>query len=57
MKKVYMAPAIEVVAGEMEELICASGVSGDNGMDYGGIDETGAMEAETRMMFNIFLFE
>ena len=57
MKKVYTTPAIEVLEYISEQMIAASGVEGSNGISYGGIDENGSMNAETRMIFNDFLFE
>ena len=57
MKKVYTTPAVEVLEYISEQMIAASGVEGSNGIGYGGIDENGSMNAETRMIFNDFLFE
>ena len=53
MRKAYIKPTTEVVVGEIEGMICTSGVTGGSGLDedgliYGGIDPIGALEAETR---------
>lgn len=57
MKRIYLAPAVDVLEYVTEGMVCGSGVTSDEGIGYGGIDENGAMEAETRQLFNIFLFE
>ncbi len=57
MKRTYISPATEELEYVMEEMIATSSVTSDNGLDYGGIDENGSMEAETRMLFNDFLFD
>jgi hypothetical protein len=57
MKREYQAPATEVLEYMTEGMTCASGVSSNNGLEYGGIDENGTMNAETRTLFNDFLFE
>lgn len=57
MKREYQAPATEVLEYMTERMTCASGVSSNNGLEYGGIDENGTMNAETRILFNDFLFE
>ncbi len=55
MKREYTAPAVEVLEYISEEMIAASGVQGNNGIGFGGIDEDGSMNAETRMIFTDFL--
>ena len=45
MKKTYFAPATEVLLTDCEELM---GVSGDNGIRYGGVDTEGTMEPEEK---------
>ena len=40
-----------------EQMIAASGVDSNNGIGYGGIDDDGSMNAETRMISNDFLFD
>ena len=57
MRKVYQAPAIEVLECMMTEMIADSGVASDNGIGYGGIDEDGTMDAESRILFNVHLFD
>lgn len=57
MKRVYEAPAVEVLEYISEQMITASGVNSDSGIGYGGVDENGSMNAETRMLFNDFLSE
>ena len=55
MKRKYMAPdALEYI---MEEMIATSSVTSNNGLDYGGIDEEGELDAESRMNFDDFLFD
>ena len=41
MKKVYIRPFTVVLATDMEPLMNGSGVSSNNGIDYGGVDEEG----------------
>lgn len=41
MKKRYMTPAMEMLDCIGEELLSGSGVNSENGIQYGGIDETG----------------
>ncbi len=60
MKNVYTTPAVEVLEYISEQMIAASdanGVSSENGIGYGGIDLSGTVEADTRIIFNDFLFE
>lgn len=57
MKREYMAPATEVLEYMTEEMIAVSDVTSNNGLDYGGIDEEGNMEAGTRLLFDFFLFD
>ena len=62
MRNTYIKPTAEVVVGEMEKMVCTSGVTGgsglgDNGLDYGGIDVIGNLEAETRQQFGFFKFD
>ena len=57
MKREYTAPAVEVLEHISEQMIAASGVEGNNGIGYGDVDEDGLMNAETRILFNEFLFE
>lgn len=62
MRKAYITPVTNTVAGETEGMFCISGVTdgsglGDNGLDYGGIDVIGNLEAETRQQFGFFKFD
>lgn len=57
MKRKYMAPDIKTLDFIMEDVIAASSVTSNNGLDYGGIDEDGNMEAETRMLLDDFTFD
>lgn len=57
MKKSYISPATEALEYVMEEMIATSSVTSDNGLDYGGIDEDGDLEAETRMLIDDFIFD
>ena len=57
MKKEYRNPVIDVLECMTEQMIAASGVDSNNGIGYGGIDDDGSMNAETRMLFNDFLLD
>jgi len=60
MKREYTAPAVEVLEYISEKMIAvsdANGVSSNNGIGYGGVDENGSVEAETRMLLDGFLSE
>ena len=48
MRKTYIMPLVKMVDCESEELMNASGVHSDKGIDYGGVDEGGEIEAESR---------
>ena len=48
MKRYYSIPTTEVLKSVLEEMIATSSVTGDNGIDYGGIDKDGILEAEIR---------
>jgi len=49
MRKRYIMPSVKMVECESEELMDASGVySTDKGIGYGGVDEGGEIEAESR---------
>lgn len=58
MKKVYFAPQTEILEYMTEEMIAASGVTGEGDFDipYGGLDPTGSLEPESRMPFGNFIF-
>lgn len=58
MKKIYMSPIAEILECLVEDtVLAASGVTSNNGMDFGGIDEEGDKEAQIRMLFNNFQFD
>lgn len=57
MKRQYMAPEIVILEYSTEEMIATSSVTSNNGLDYGGIDEEGEKEAESRPPIDFFLFE
>lgn len=40
-----------------EKMISASGIGSNNGIGYGGIDNDGSINAETRMISNDFLYD
>lgn len=58
MKKIYLAPEIELLECETEQFIAASGISGvmddvDLGIDYGGIDTDGSYDPYARAMLDV----
>lgn len=50
MKKVYLSPNCFVLHMQSVQMISASGVKGDSsrGIGYGGVDENGSLEADTK---------
>ncbi len=49
MKKTYIQPLTEVVRMGTLNFICASkGVTSNNGIDYGGVDEDGELDPASR---------
>ncbi len=48
MRKTYIMPSMRMVECDSEELLDASGVYSEQGIDYGGVDEDGEREAESR---------
>ena len=49
MKKTYIQPLTEVVQMGTWNFICASkGVTSNNGIDYGGVDEDGELDPASR---------
>jgi hypothetical protein len=49
MKKNYMKPAFEVVEIKLTKMICSSrGVTSPRGISYGGVDEEGSIDPESR---------
>ena len=57
MKKEYRNPVVDVLECMTEQMIAASGVDSNNGIGYGGIDNDGSINAETRMISNDFLYD
>ena len=49
MKKTYMMPTTVVVECGTEGLVCTSGVTGDNGLTFGGVDEDGIQTPASRV--------
>ena len=47
MRKIYIVPSVRMVDCESEELMKAS-VYSDQGIRYGGVDNTGEREADSR---------
>ena len=43
-KKEYIAPSMDVVEIKNMQLLAGSGVTSDNGIDYGGIDDEGILD-------------
>ena len=49
MKKTYIKPVIDIDGMEAEAFICASqGVTSNNGITYGGVDEDGDLDPASR---------
>ncbi len=48
MKKIYIIPKLCVQAVAQELPIAGSGVTSNNGIGYGGVDEEGCMEANVK---------
>ena len=44
MKKTYFAPTVEVIEVKANQLLMASGVASNNGIDFGGVDEGGTLD-------------
>ncbi len=53
MKKTYIAPSIEWMPIQAAEIICASGVEGDIGIEFGGIDGEGILPPASRQEFDM----
>jgi len=43
-KKEYIAPSMEVMEIKNMQLLAGSGVTSDNGIDYGGVDDEGTLD-------------
>ena len=55
MKKVYVQPCVKVFAYKYShEILAASGVTGDNGIDYGGVDDGTHDPAAKEFHFNLW---
>ena len=48
MKKIYTTPQIETEIVEVTEMLAQSGVTGDNGIGYGGTDDSGTLDIEVK---------
>lgn len=48
MKKTYIIPEVKVVQTESVMPLAASGVKGNNGIGYGGVDHAGNLDASTK---------
>lgn len=49
MKKIYFQPTTVVVQTKLAMMICGSqDITSDEGITYGGVDEEGELEAESR---------
>ena len=58
MKKVYFAPQTEILEYMTEEMIAVSGVGSEEPFDipFGGIDDKGEFDPESRIPFGNFIF-
>ena len=55
MKKTYLKPLTEVVRMGMTMMVCTSeGVTSNNGIDYGGVDEDGEKDPAARRRRNVW---
>lgn len=52
-KKEYMTPDVQVIEIEKMTLLAGSGVSSDNGIGYGGLDEGSLLEPESPELFDV----
>ncbi|MBQ7513816.1 MAG: hypothetical protein IJS95_05440 [Prevotella sp.] len=43
-KKEYMTPVVEVMEVKANQLLMTSGVTSNNGIGFGGVDEDGALD-------------
>ena len=57
MKKRYTTPRISVAQVALQRLVCASGVSSDKGIGYGGVDEGGTMDPSARRRKDVWTDE
>ena len=54
MKKTYMQPLTMVAVIAKTSVVCASGVTSEKGIDYGGVDDEGGMEPASRRRRNVW---
>ncbi len=54
MRKLYIRPSVKTMECESDELMYASGVYSDKGIDYGGVDEDGSREASSRQLRSVW---
>ena len=43
-KKIYMTPDMETIDLKANQLLMASGVASNNGIEFGGVDEGGTLD-------------
>ena len=43
-RKIYMTPDMETIEVKANQLLMASGVASNNGIDFGGVDEGGTLD-------------
>lgn len=48
MKKTYLKPVSTVLGMSLQTMVCTSGVTSNNGIDYGGVDEEGKEDPAAR---------
>ena len=54
--RAYITPAVDVLEYMTEQMLAASGVScSEIGIEYGGVDENGSVNASSRFMLNDIL--
>lgn len=55
MKKVYFKPSIKMVIMNKRLILCAStDITSNNGITYGGVDEEGSKDPESRHQYDIW---
>ncbi len=53
----YTSPQMEVEIVEVIEMLAQSGVTGDNGIGYGGTDDSGTLDIEVKADVGWFDYE
>ena len=48
MKKTYHVPNMEAMQLQGEQILAGSGVTGSNGISYGGVDTEGALDPSVK---------